>query len=369
MKIFYISNARLPTEKAHGVAVMKTCEALAKAGHEVELIVPNRRNTLADDPFLYYDNKTKFPLRTLPTIDLPWGRFGFLLQEISFAVGTIFFLRGKEGVIYSRDYMPLYVLSLSGVNRFVWESHTGAWNAAARHVAKRATGIVVISHGLKEFYVEKGMSAGKITVIPSAIELKQFANTESKEAARKRLELPQDKKIVLYIGRLDGWKGSATLLETSKLLLPEIVVCVIGGEPYQIEELKSRYPGVLFLGFRPYAELADNQAAADVLVVPNTGKDPISARFTSPLKLIAHMASVRPIVASDLPSIREIVGDDAALLVSADDSQALAGGIRKVLADDSLGSKLAERALERVGHYTWDSRAESMGSILAGPTR
>jgi len=123
------------------------------------------------------------------------------------------------------------------------------------------------------------------------------------------------------------------------------------------------------LGFRPYTELANNQAAADVLVVPNTGKDPISARFTSPLKLIAHMASVRPIVASDLPSIREIVGDDAALLVSADDSQALAGGIRKVLADDSLGSKLAERALERVGHYTWDSRAESMGSILAGLTR
>ena len=117
MKIFYISNARLPTEKAHGVAVMKTCEALAKAGHEVELIVPNRRNTLADDPFLYYDIKTKFPLRTLPTIDLPWGRFGFLLQEISFAVGTIFFLRGKEGAIYSRDYMPLYVLSLFGFDR------------------------------------------------------------------------------------------------------------------------------------------------------------------------------------------------------------------------------------------------------------
>jgi len=364
MKIFYISNARLPTEKAHGVAVMKTCEALVKAGHEVELLVPNRRNTLTDDPFLYYGIKTTFPLRTLPTVDLPWGRFGFLLQEISFAVATIFFLRRKEGVIYSRDYMPLYVLSLFGFNRFVWESHTGAWNAAARYVAKRAAAIVVISNGLKEFYVEKGMSAEKITVIPSAIELGQFANPESKEVARKRLRLPQDKKIALYIGRLDGWKGSATLLETSKLLLPEIVVGVVGGEPHQIEELKSRYPGVLFLGFRPYTELADNQAAADVLVVPNTGKDLISARFTSPLKLIAHMASARPIVASDLPSIREIVGDDAALLVPADDSRALAEGIRKVLANDSLGGTLAKRALEKVGRYTWDSRAKSMGNIL-----
>ena len=142
-------------------------------------------------------------------------------------------------------------------------------------------------------------------------------------------------------------------------------IVAIGGEPHEVADLRARYPRVIFLGFRPYRELADNQSAADVLVVPNTGKDVISARFTSPLKLIAHMASGRPVVASDLPSIREITGDDAAVLVAPDDAEALAGGIRKIFDDPLLGERLAKRAREKVERYTWKSRAAEITKLLA----
>ena len=70
MKIIYITDARLPTEKAHGLQIMKTCEALVRAGHDVELIAPIRRNHLSDDPFDYYKITTRFPIRKLSSIDL-----------------------------------------------------------------------------------------------------------------------------------------------------------------------------------------------------------------------------------------------------------------------------------------------------------
>lgn len=364
MRILYVTNARLPTEKAHGLAIVKTCEALARAGHTVELIAPKRRNPLRADPFEYYGIKEKFSLRKLPTLNVAWGRIGFLVQEISFALYAAFYLRGKEGIIYSRDDVVLWVLRFFGYRRFIWESHTGGWNFCARAVACKARALVVISWGLKEFYIERGIASDKISVIPSAIDLEQFARPLSKNDARGRLGLPLDAHIAMYIGRFDGWKGSDALFEASKLLPKDALLVAIGGDPHEVLNLKARYPRVIFPGFRPYRELADNQSAADVLVVPNTGKDVISARFTSPLKLIAHMASGRPIVASDLPSIREITGDDAAVLVEPDDAKALADGIKKVLADAPLGERLAKRARERVERYTWESRATAITKLL-----
>ncbi len=343
---------------------MKTCEALARAGHNVELIAPKRRNPLRADPFEYYGIIKKFALRRLPTLNLAWGRIGFLAQEISFSISAALYLRGKDGIIYSRDDVVLWVLWIFGYRRFIWESHTGGWNFCARAVARESAALVVISNGLKEFYVERGIAPDKISVIPSAIDMEQFARPENKTDARKRLGLPLDAKIAMYIGRFDGWKGSNALFEASKLLPADIRIVAIGGEPHEVLKLKEQYPSVIFTGFRPYSELANNQSAADVLVVPNTGKDLISARFTSPLKLVAHMASGRPIVATDLPSIREITGDDSAVLVAPDDPPALARGIKEVLADKSLAENIAKRALERVERYTWKSRAVEITKLL-----
>ena len=365
MNILYVTNARLPTEKAHGLAIVKTCEALAHAGHTVLLIAPERHNPLREDIFAYYGVAKNFALKKLSTLNLSGGRIGFLVQEISFAIHAALYLRGKEGIIYSRDDVVLWVLWLLGHRSFIWESHTGGWNFCARTIARKSRALVVISGGLKDFYVESGIPASKISVIPSAIDMEQFARPESKSDARKRLGLPLDAHVAMYIGRFDGWKGSNTLFEASKLLPADICIVAIGGEPHEVADLKARYPRVIFPGFRPYKELADNQSVADVLVVPNTGKDVISARFTSPLKLIAHMASGRPIVATDLPSIREITGSDAAVLVTPDDAEALAVGIQKVLADTPLGERLAKRALEKVERYTWKSRAVAITKLLA----
>lgn len=352
LRIGYLANIRLPTEKAHGVQIMKTCEAFARLGHEIELVVPLRATRITEDEFAYYGISTPFPVSRLPVWDtVIYGRIGFLLESLLFAHAARRFLRSKDfNLLYSRDEFILARMPTP----YVWESHTGAWNAAAQRVAHRAQHIITITQGLKDFYVAHGVSSDKISVVHDGVDLEQFSHPESKEASRRRLGLPSSAKIALYVGRLDGWKGSNTFLGAASLL-PETLFVVIGGDAPHVTQLSERYPNVCFLGARPYKELANNMAAADVLVLPNTGTDEISVRFTSPLKLFAYMTSGIPIVASDLPSIREVVDETAAYLVPPDDAAALAHGISEALAG---GNERAQVARSRVTEYSWKRRAE-----------
>ncbi len=361
MHIAYIANIRFPTEKAHGAAIAKACEALVRAGEEVTLLVPARKTHINVPALQYYGIKYSFIIRRLTCIDVvSFGKLGFWLQSLTFASSVLAHLKSSpHDIVYGRDELVLTVLALCGVKNIYWESHDGTWNIASRYVARKAQGIVVVSQGLKDFYTDKGVPAENIVAIPNAIDVPAFAHAETREAARSRLGLPQDKTIALYIGRLDGWKGTDTLLEASKLL-PNILVVLIGGEPQHVEKLKTRYPKAVFLGYRPYTELSDNQAAADVLVVPNTAKNDVSVRFTSPLKLIAHMASHRPIVASDLPSIRELVDDTSAVLVEADNPEALAAGIGKALTSPYI----AEKAYLRATELDWSARAHHITTFI-----
>jgi glycosyltransferase involved in cell wall biosynthesis len=369
MKLLYIANIRLPTEKAHGVQVMKMCEAFAKQDAFAALLVPKRHTPITESPFAYYGLKTEFPIEFLKTIDaVNWGMPGFLLQSYTFAKSAIKALSTySTSVLYGRDEIVLWLIARSkqGVSRqIVWESHTGSWNFFARKVAERASHIVVISQGLKDFYVKHGVPTEKIIVAHDGIDLAAFKDPESKEAARTRLSIPADKKIALYIGRVDGWKGVDVLCKASVYVSPTIQITVIGGEAKQVEELSKKYPKVLFLGYRPYRELANNQAAADLLVLPNTGTSDVSAKFTSPLKLFSYMASNRPIVAAGLPSIREVIDSSCAYFATPDDPASFAKVIEQALTDTDAADK-AETAALRVQQYTWEQRAQSIVSSIS----
>lgn len=362
MRIAYVANIRFPTEKAHGAQIAKACEALSKAGEELELLLPARRTDIKTPALEYYGIKSSFIIRSLPVLDLVGlGKIGFWIESITFALGVLQYLRAHPfDLVYGRDELVLSILMLFGVKTVMWESHDGTWNISSRYVARRARGIVVVSHGLKEFYTRLGVREENIHASPNGISVADFTNPGRTEEIRAQLGIPYDKKVALYIGRLDGWKGVDTLLRASALLPDDFCVVLIGGEEQQIRAYRRQYPNVLFLGYRPYRELSRNQAAGDVLVVPNTAANEISVRFTSPLKLIAHMASKRPIVASDLPSIWELVDEECAVLVYPDDSAALAAGIQKAYGR----SDLAERAFARAQALDWQVRADGILAFI-----
>ncbi len=366
-KIFYIANIRLPTEKAHGVQIMKTCEAFAKAGVDVTLVVPRRFNFIKTDPFQYYDVAPNFTIAKVPTLDLvKFGRLGFFIETVIFSECTVWYIRSMcfknkitEKIVYSRDTWPLLNVSLLGWKLF-WEAHMGSKSVLTKTLLQRLTGLVTISHGLKNLYVGLGFAKEKILVAPDAIDLKKFGTSMSREKSRTKLGLSQSKKIAMYIGLLDAWKGYRTFLETSKQLTDEdIQIVVIGGTAQQIASLHIEFPQVIFLGCREYTELPENQKAADVLVIPNSGKFLISKYYTSPLKLFAHMASGIPIIAADLPSIREIVSDAEVNFFTPDDVTGLVQVIQKTL-KDSWSEQRALRARELVSRFTWDTRGREI---------
>lgn len=368
MKIVYVAHVRLPTEKAHGIQIMKMCEAFARLGHDVELVVPTRRTPIEEDAFSYYGVERNFTVTYVSVPDTgASSRAGFLFAGCMFGWKVRRRIaQSTPDIIYGRDELPLLLAAGRSTAAVLWETHTGAWNVFARVIIRRCRVLVAISNGLKEFYIGHGVDGAKIVVAHDGIDLADYERVGAQSEARSRLGLPQEGRVVLYAGALDGWKGVDTLLQASVLLPEDLAVAIVGGTPAQVESLSREYPKVRFLGYRPYRELPTNLSAANVLVLPNTGTQEVSARFTSPLKLFAYMASGKPIVASDLPSIREVLTDESAVLVAPDDAAALAAGVMRVCTDAVLAGTFAREARNRVEDYSWSGRAERVLSSVGG---
>jgi len=366
MKIIYIANARIPTEKAHGIHIMKMCESFA-LGNEVELVLPRRLNKIKDDPFSYYGIGQTFKIKKLPCLDLiPFckylGNFGLWTESATFFFSTfIYTFFKKADIIYTRNKCALPLCFFK--KNLILELHTFPRNKFLyQPFFKKIAKIVVITHQLKTLFIEKGMAPDKILVAPDGVDLEKFDIKDSRETCRSKLNLPQDKKIVLYAGHLYDWKGTQILVEASQYLPEDTRVYLVGGTEKDIEKYRKQNGGrgVQIVGHRPHNEIPCWLKAADVLVLPNSGKEEISRRWTSPLKMFEYMAARKPIVASDLLSIREILNEKNAILVESDDPKKLAEGIKQALQNQIFSDKISKQALEDVKQYTWVNRAKNI---------
>ena len=361
MHLQYLAFIRLPTEKAHGLQIMKTCEALAKEGHSVELVVPGRKTDIEEDAFSYHGSAKNFKITRLHSPDfVRFGFFGFLISLVLFAEAVAW---RKEywsaDVIFSRDALVLFQHILLG-KKFVYEAHNNpSWFSVI--VAKRSHLTVAISEGLQQEYVKRGVSEGKVIVVPDAVDTELFKNAISKIDARRRLGIPEGVKVAMYVGKIDEGKGADTFAETSEHLAEGVRAVLVGDGPL-LHTLKKKFNKAFFVPQTKYTELPNVLAAADVVVLPNSARTAESSRNTSPLKLFAYMASGVPIVASDVPAIREILPEYAAEYVKADDPEALAEGILRALAK---GAEKGENAKRLAEGYSWESRARRILEKLA----
>ncbi|MBU1159565.1 glycosyltransferase family 4 protein [Patescibacteria group bacterium] len=371
LKILYIANARIPTEKAHGIQIAQMLNAFANFQFsifnfqtnsngqiskklDVELVIPRRLNKIKEDLFEYYGIKRNFKITKLPCLDLVgFGKLGFLIETVSFLISVkIYLLFRKYEILYSRE--PLVGLFFKN---YVLEVH----QMPARFL-KRPKAFVVLTSFIKKRLTEKGISENKILVAPDGVDLEKFDTKISKEEAREKLDLPKNKKIAVYTGHLYEWKGAQTLAEASQYLPKDTEVYFVGGttEDQRKFEIRNLKLEINVVGHRPPSEIPLWLKAADVLVLPNSAQEDISKFYTSPMKLFEYMASKRPIISSDLPSLREILNEKNAILIPPDNVQALSDGIEKILADDKLAEKLSAQAFIDVQNYTWEKRAENI---------
>lgn len=369
MKLLYIANIRLPTEKAHGIQIMEMCSAFAEKGLEVELVIPKRYNTILDDPFEYYDIRHVFSIRTVPCLDfVRFGRIGFLIESVSFtAVAVWYSLFKKDAVFYTRDELVALCLRVLG-KQVAWEGHTGQKNWVARMLIRLQVPIVVITEALRELYVSRGAISSKIIIAPDGADISRFNIEVARKDARKELGLPLDEKIALYAGHLYPRKGADTLAAAATHL-PKIRFIFVGGTEDDVATFKNKWgsaTNIKIIGHVSHGKIPFYLRGADLLVLPNSGKDENAARFTSPMKLFEYMASGTPIVASDVPALREVLDDTTALFVPPDDPQSLAKVIASLFAHYPEACARALKTISIAKEYSWDTRAQNILSFLRG---
>ncbi len=370
MKIFYIVNIRFPSERAHGIQIAQTCNAFAEQGHDVELIIPRRRFTPQIDPFEFYEIEKKFTISYVPCIDFidreRENTVPFLIQSFTFLVCLVVRhgFRIRKGVVYGREEITLAPLVLCA-KKVIWESHMGNDGFFARFVLNRVDKLVTITRGLADFYKEKGYTK-EIHVAPDAVDVNKFAQiTGSVKDIRNLLKLPQDKTIVTYSGSLGAysWKGWDVLLDSlNHINNKDVMILLVGGSESEIVKLKTVYPDprIIWIGQVKPQQVPVYLKASDILVLPNKAGDIISERFTSPMKLFEYMAAKKPIIASDLPSIREVLDNESAFFVESSNPEKLAGIIDTVTKETSKAVQISERAYKKVLNYSWNTRASGI---------
>jgi glycosyltransferase involved in cell wall biosynthesis len=388
VRILYFADIRFPLERANGVQTMQTCWALAARGHRVALVVRPDTSDTARDPFSFYG------LPANPALSIEHVRAAgppamrravYLMRAVARTLG-----RKRADAILTRDLgVAGALLSLPRSLRppVVYESH-GFAPEVGRALPDLVTGAAAASGAKQRRLANREQrvwrrAEGYVTITEAlAAELAaMFGGRETRAVVPDGVRLDPDRRFVPhaarrpptvgYAGNLYPWKGVDILLR-ALARLPDVGGLIIGGHPAEpdigrLEALAAELglrERVTFTGHVDPPQVMTRLGEADVLVLPNTATA-ISSRYTSPLKLFEYLAAARPIVASNLPALGEVLHDGTtALLVTPGDPDALAHGVRRVLDDAGLAGRLARGAFDAAADYTWDRRAERLERVI-----
>ncbi|MFT7507225.1 MAG: glycosyltransferase involved in cell wall biosynthesis [Acidimicrobiales bacterium] len=360
----YITFARMPTEKAHGLQIAKMCEAFLSLNFFVSLVTPTRSNPIRESVVDYYKLNQFLQHWKVPVFDITghikeMKSIHHYLHELLFMCSVVGMRIPKEVIVYTRTPLIAFVCGLRR-RKVIIEEHywptRGAW--VHTRLLASATHIACNSEGTRDACIQHGLLQASVAHNGFDDALLQEAIT--KHDARRGLGLANTGKVVMYIGSLGDWKGVDTLAKAAVNFDEDCTALVIGGTEKELSSWREKYPHVVFLGPRPYDEIGVHQRAADILIVPNNPITKESCEYTSPIKLFAHMASGIPLLVSNLPSLRAIVGNEEVTFFTPGDSDSLAAAVAQIF-DDYEGARYKSMHTQKVSSkFTWKSRATSI---------
>ncbi|AHI19526.1 group 1 glycosyl transferase [Corynebacterium casei LMG S-19264] len=232
---------------------------------------------------------------------------------------------------------------------------------------QNACALIQLSDVSKGNAVSQGIEEDKIRIIPNAVSSSELGRVFNKADIRQELGLSENKVIVGSITSVVQYEGLDDLIRAIELL-PD-VHCIIVGEgetKLRLEALVDELSlgkQVRFVGKQPASTIWKWYAALDVFVIPR--KDQEVCRTVTPIKTLMAQANGVPVVASDLPALREVTGNNA-VYFRPENPQELAGAIRDVLNLDPTKIKtLTDKAREWVRARTWESNAEKLMELYS----
>ena len=369
MQIYYIGSPEIFGEGASAIHVARMCEAFSEIGHDVTLRIPI--SSVDEDRFFsFYGVKKSFKIE--PSIGFKQGPLRHFFHGINSSIRTA--LLDKYDFIVTRNITFAFAASFIKKNIIV-DIHHPPINYFSTLAIKRFLKsdsifkIVCNSHGTKDI-LEKGFSSSrKMQVLHNGVNLNDFVPNQSINALKDRLAIPNESKIISYIGNTYKGRGIEKMIDLSKTHR-NLYFLIVGGEKQDNEQymklIGKEQRNILFTNHIPHVDIPNYLLMSDILLIPYEKEftikgDKIATDYSSPIKLFEYLSSGKPIIASSLPPFSTILrnGHDA-LLVDPDSYEDLNKSLITLLEDDQLRLRLSENSLKLSKNFSWKKRASMM---------
>ncbi|WP_414551826.1 glycosyltransferase family 4 protein [Anabaena sp. CCY 0017] len=235
--------------------------------------------------------------------------------------------------------------------------------------------IITPSYVTAAYLQSRDIPSHKIQVIPNGVDLDVFTYNHSGGILPAMIKRPAVIQII-YFGTLSPWQGVNLAIEALELVNKDVpaYLTVIGqAREDQIKKLKQL---ALKLGIAEkltileplsQTQLVEHIHAADIILAPLMPSDRNLVQGCCPLKILEGMATGVPIIASDLPVVREL-GEDKVhfLLVKPGSAKAIKDAVLQLHNDPELATKLAKNARQRIEEkYTWKLAGAALTAAYA----
>ena len=284
-----------------------------------------------------------------------WGGFQLAQNKTRFGYRTIFEVNGLPSVELKYHYPGLEPDLMTKIKE---------QELATLHLSDT---IICPSRVTRDYIASLGLDRKAVTVIPNGVSPSDFAPSPLPERTGRA-------PVMLYIGTLADWQGLDVLIKALPLILEKfpLQLKIVGrGRSRQRKMLAKQ---IRKLGLEehaivqppvPHHEVPALIAEADICVAPLGLNDRNVTQGACPIKVLEYMAAGRPLLASNMPIVRELVREDIdALLFSPSDPEDLAHQATVLLEDLELSQRLAESASERaLSNFTWHEAQKKLGKV------
>jgi teichuronic acid biosynthesis glycosyltransferase TuaC len=227
-------------------------------------------------------------------------------KKVDVILGTWAYPDGVAAVMLAKVLGIPAVVKLHGSDMNVIAKLPGP-RRFLRTVLPRAEGVVAVSRALAAEARSLGVSDERISIVMNGVDGELFRPRDRK-AARAELGLPQEPRIVLYVGNLKESKGVLDLAAAFERLAgtnPDVHLVIVGGgeESTALQAVSAKWPGRMTLaGPRPLAEIPTFMAACDLLTLPSWAEG-------TPNVVLEALAAGRRVVASSVGGIPDLITD------------------------------------------------------------
>jgi len=355
IEVLHLYRPTVPSVRAQSIQVLGTCHGLASNGCRVTLLAQGSgsvTNALAAHDL---EPVANLDLRLGPADNPALAGWWFRGQVASWLHRT----RGTRRVVFARAKRYADQLrSLPVKVPLVLEAHEvdsaqlrerglpseGARALEARVLARSAA-VVTNCAGTLELLRATHPDLPPCTAVHNAT-----------AASRVRKHRPSSPSVVGYAGSLRAYKGRTTLVAAARTLADEVRVELVGGSADERASLVHQ--GLHLVGEVPYQDVPDRLATWAGALLP-LDDDLFGRHLCNPLKLWDYLAVGVPVVAADLPSVREVLGDREAAWFRPQNPESLVAAMRRVARGEQPG-------VQRL--RTWGDRARELMAVLESVT-